>query len=259
MCYTVSYLTKRKVKYAKRAGADEAEVKELELQLEELTATQPAMYHVSGFAHPKLLCFSREDGPRFDLCRWGLIPHWVKDAAQAATLSRQTLNARGETIFEKPAFRVAAQHRCLILIDGFFEFFHYAKHTYPYHIHLKDDEPMALGGIRSTWHEPNGGAISTVSIVTTGANPLMARIHNKPGSGPGQAEGPRMPFIVPRDLDEAWLSPDADTDRIASLIRPFDEEAMEAWTVAPLLGKHASPNLPQALEPFDYPELALLG
>lgn len=255
MCYTVSYLTKRKVKYARRAGADEAEVKELELQLEELTATQPAMYHVSGFAHPRLLCFTREDGPRFDLFRWGLIPHWVKDAAQAAAIGRQTLNARGETLFEKPAFRVAAQHRCLVLIDGFFEFFHFAKHTYPYHIRLKDGEPMALGGIHSTWHDPQDRvALATVSIVTTEANPLMARIHNNP-----KAEGPRMPFIVPRERDEAWLSTDADKDRIASLIRPFDADALEAWTVAPLLGKHASPNLPQALEPYDYPELALLG
>jgi putative SOS response-associated peptidase YedK len=99
-----------------------------------------------------------------------------------------------------------------------------------------------------------------VSIVTTEANPLMARIHNKPGSGPGQvrAEGPRMPFIVPRELDEAWLSSEVDKDRITSLIRPFDADALEASTVAPLLGKHASPNLPQALDPYDYPELALL-
>jgi putative SOS response-associated peptidase YedK len=255
MCYTVSYLTKRKIKYAKRAGASEDEVKELELQLEELTEAQPAMYHVSGFAHPKLLCFTREDGPRFDLFRWGLIPHWVKDAAQAATLSRQTLNARGETIFEKPAFRIAAQHRCLILVDGFFEFFHFAKQTYPYHIHLKDDEPMALGGIRSVWHDPvDGTAITTASIVTTEANPLMRRIHNNP-----KAEGPRMPFIVPRTLDERWLRSEPDNDRISSLIRPFPEVDLEEWTVAPLLGKHASPNTAEALKPFDYPELALLG
>jgi putative SOS response-associated peptidase YedK len=255
MCYTVSYLTKRKIKYAKRAGASEDEVKELELQLEELTEAQPAMYHVSGFAHPKLLCFTREDGPRFDLFRWGLIPHWVKDAAQAATLSRQTLNARGETIFEKPAFRIAAQHRCLILVDGFFEFFHFAKQTYPYHIHLKDDEPMALGGIRSVWHDPvDGTAITTVSIVTTEANPLMRRIHNNP-----KAEGPRMPFIVPRSLDELWLGSDPDKDRVSSLIQPFPEVELEAWTVAPLLGKHASPNTAEAVKPFDHPELALLG
>ena len=255
MCYTVAYLTKRKVKYAKRAGASESEVKELELQLEELTADQPPMFHVSGFAHPKLLCFSREDGPRFDLIRWGLIPHWVKDHVQAVTLGRQTLNARGETILEKPAFREAAKHRCLVLVDGFFEFFHYARQTYPHFIHLRSDEPMALGGIRSRWKDPNDGRLlETVSIVTTEAVPMMARIHNNP-----KAEGPRMPLILPPALDEAWLAMDTPTDRIPSLIRPFAETELEAWTVGPLLGKHALPNTAQALERVDYPELALLG
>ena len=254
MCYTVAYLTKRKVKYAKRAGASDSEVKELELQLEELTADQPPMFHVSGFAHPKLLCFSREDGPRFDLLRWGLIPHWVKDHAQAATVSRQTLNARGETILEKPAFRIAAMHRCLVLVDGFFEFFHYAKHTYPHFIHLRNDEPMALGGIRSVWHDPlDGSAIATVSIVTTAANPLMARIHNNP-----KAEGPRMPFIVPRERDAEWLSADTEKDRLPGLIQPYPEAALEAFTVPPLLGKQAIANTVEAHTPFDYPELALL-
>ena len=255
MCYTVAYLTKKKITYAKRAGASEDEVKELQLQLEELTATQPAKFHISGFAHPKLLCFTREDGPRFELMRWGLIPHWVKDHAQAAIVSRQTLNARGETIFEKPAFRIAAQHRCLILVDGFFEFFHFAKRTFPYHIRLKDDAPMALAGISSNWKDPEtGSSMNTVSIVTTEANAMMAKIHNNP-----KAKGPRMPFIVPKELDELWLSSNTDRERISGLISPFPEMDLEAFTVGPLLGKHASPNTHQAIEPFEYPELALLG
>lgn len=255
MCYTVAYLTKKKITYAKRAGASEDEVKELQLQLEELTAAQPATFHISGFAHPKLLCFTREDGPRFELMRWGLIPHWVKDHAQAAIVSRQTLNARGETIFEKPAFRIAAQHRCLILVDGFFEFFHFAKRKFPYHIRLKNDAPMALAGISSNWKDPEtGSSMNTVSIVTTEANAMMAKIHNNP-----KAKGPRMPFIVPKELDELWLSSNTDRERISGLIAPFPEMDLEAFTVGPLLGKHASPNTHQAIEPFEYPELALLG
>lgn len=254
MCYTVSYLTKRKVKYAKRAGADEEEVKELERQLEELTAGQPSMYHVSGFAHPRLLCYSREEAPHFELLRWGLIPSWVKDTAQAVTLGRQTLNARGETIFSKPAFRQAAHHRCLVLVDGFFEFFHFGKRTYPYHIRLRDDEVMALGGIRSTWNDPSTGQpVGTVSIVTTSANPLMTRIHNNP-----QAEGPRMPFIVPRELDALWLAENTAPEQISPLIGPYDESLLEAFTVPPLLGKQASPNTEVAIQAFEYPELALL-
>lgn len=255
MCYTVAYLTKKKITYAKRAGASDDEVKELQLQLEELTSAQPAMYHVSGFAHPKLLCFSRDDGPRFDLVRWGLIPHWVKDHAQAAILGRQTLNARGETIFEKPAFRVAATHRCLVLIDGYFEFFHLAKRTFPYFVRFKDGGPMALGGITSSWKDPDtGAAMDTLSIVTTEANPMMTRIHNNP-----KAKGPRMPFIIPKELDADWLSTGTDKDRISNIIAPFPEADLEAFTVAPLLGKQASPNTEVALEHFEYPELALLG
>jgi putative SOS response-associated peptidase YedK len=255
MCYTVAYLTKRKITYAKRAGASEQEVKELEAHLEELTSNQPPMFHVSGFVHPQLLCFSREEEPRFDLVRWGLVPHWVKDHVQAATVGRQTLNARGGTVLEKPAFREAVHHRCLVLVDGFFEFFHFGKQTYPYFIHLANDAPMALGGIRSRWTDPmSGQVLHTVSIVTTAAVPLMARIHNNP-----KADGPRMPFILPPELDEAWLSPDTAIDRIPSLIQPYTASDLEAWTVGPLLGKHALPNTERAFERVEYPELALLS
>ncbi len=253
MCYAVAYLTKRKITYARRAGADEAEIADLEAQLAELTATAPPMFHASGFTHPRLLCFHREDGPVLELLKWGLIPHWVKDARQAATIGRQTLNARGESIFEKPAFRMAAQHRCLILIDGFFEYHLLGKRSFPYHIHLRNGEPMALGGIRSIWHDPvEGSAIGTVSIVTTGANPLLQRIHNNP-----KAEGPRMPFIVPRDMDMEWLRPGSTKERITQLIGPYDVELLTAHPVAPLLGKMAIGNVPQALDPFDYPDAGL--
>lgn len=250
MCYTVAYLTKRKLTYAKRAGADEEEVRELEQQLEEIAAGQPPMYHVSGFAHPRLLCFHRDDGPRFELLRWGLIPHWVKDHAQAGQLSRQTLNARGETLFTKPAFREAAKHRCLILVDGFFEFHHLpTKGTIPFHVRTKDGEALALAGIRSLWRDPlDGSSIGTVSIVTTGANPMMARIHNNP-----KAEGPRMPVVLPRDADRPWLDPRATQEAVEALIAPLDERLLEAWPVAPLLGKAASPNAPEALEPRALP------
>ncbi len=251
MCYAVAYLTRRKLTYARRAGASEEEVRELEEQLEKLTTGLPPVYHVSGFAHPQLLCFTREDGPRFMLLRWGLIPHWVKDAAQAAQLSRQTLNARGETLFEKPAFRKAALHRCLVLVDGFFEFHHLGKRTFPYHIRIRDGGPMALGGVCSTWRDPHeGSVIHTVSIVTTEANLEMARIHNNPKS-----QGPRMPFIVPREMDRPWLSADTDPDEAAALIRPLDESLLEAYTVPPLLGKQAIGNVPAALGPFAYLEL----
>ncbi len=254
MCYTVAYLTKRKIRYAKRAGADPDEIGELERQLDEVTEGLPPMHHVSGFTHPRLLCFTRDDGPRFELRRWGLIPHWVKDAAQAVKIGRQTLNARGETIFEKPAFRAASSKRCLIMVDGFYEFHHFGKRTYPYHIRMNDGEAMALAGIRSDWRDPQDNSlVITVSIVTTAANPMMRLIHNNP-----KAEGPRMPFIVPSGSDRIWLDPNANRDAIEGIIGPYDERELEAYTVPPLLGKQAVGNVEQATQRFDYPELALL-
>jgi putative SOS response-associated peptidase YedK len=251
MCYTVSQLTKREVAYAKRAATDEAEIKRLEKELRELS--MPPLFHVSGFAHPDLLCFTHADGPHFVPMRWGLVPSWVKDAPQAAQLSKQTLNARGESIFEKPSFRqAAAKNRCLVLVDGFFEFHHLGKRTFPYHIRLKSGEPMALGGLYEHWRGPEGLALTTVSLVTTEANALMQQIHNNP-----KAEGPRMPFIVPRGMDDEWLGSNADKDRIASLIQPYDEDELEAYTVPPLLGKQAIGNVKEAVEPFSYPELGL--
>lgn len=244
MCYTVAYLTKRAVKYAKRAGASEAEVQQLEVQLEGITTAQPPMFHVSGFQHPLLPCFLHEGGPHFDLLRWGLIPHWAKDAAEAAQLSQRTLNARGATIFEKPAFRAAAQHRCLVLIDAFFEYQHQGRSTTPHLIRLRNEEPMALAGIRSQWTDPVSGAeLHTVSIVTTEANALMATIHNRPGS-----EGPRMPVIIPRELDAVWLDPHSDAKALQAVLRPYPEDALEAWPVHPLTGRHASPNTAAAWE-----------
>ncbi|MBL7962234.1 MAG: SOS response-associated peptidase [Flavobacteriales bacterium] len=254
MCYTVAYLNKRKVKYAERAGANAEEIRELERQLEDLTAAEPGQYHISGFTHPQLLCFTRKNGPRLDLFRWGLIPPWVKDAAQAAKLSRQTLNARGETIFDKPAFRhAAACQRCLVLVDGFFEFHHVGKVSIPFHIKLRNEEPMALGGLYEHWTDPGGQRITSVSLVTTRANTTMARIHNKPGEA-----GPRMPFIVPRELDNDWLAPadnDNDKARVEALIRPFPEDELDTYPVPPLLGKRAIGNMPEAVKPHYWPEL----
>jgi putative SOS response-associated peptidase YedK len=254
MCYTVAYLTKRAVKYARRAGAGEAEVRQLEVQLEGLASSQPPMFHVSGFAHPLLPCFLHEDGPHFDLLRWGLIPHWVKDAVEAAQLSQRTLNARGATIFEKPAFRAAARHRCLVMIDAFFEHQHQGRTTTPHLIRLRNDEPMALAGIRSRWTDPASGAeLHTVSIVTTEANPLMATIHNRPGG-----KEPRMPVIVPRDLDAVWLDPLSDVKDLLRVLQPYPEEALEAWPVRPLTGKMASPNTAAAWEPLNPQDHGLL-
>ncbi len=245
MCYTVAYLTKRAVKYARRAGATEAEVEQLEVQLNGIAATQPPMFHVVGFKHPMLPCYVRQGIRQIQLLRWGLIPPWVKDPVEAAQWGPRTLNARCETLFEKPAFRAAARHRCLVLVDAFFDHQHQGRVTTPYLIRSRNDEPLALGGIHGHWTDPYSGAeLHTVSIVTTMANPLLATIHNRPGS-----EGPRMPVIVPRTLDALWLDPNSDPHALAPVFEPYPEADLEAWPVRPLTGKHASPNSAAAWQP----------
>ena len=144
MCYDVTSGLKAMIKYAKHRGEDPNYIAALERKLEEWREELQPHYHVSGFAHPKLMVFTNEKPDEPQAFVWGLIPSWVKNADDAKKFYNQTLNARGETIFEKPSFREPAKRkRCLVYIDGFYEFFHASGKTYPFHIVMKDDSPMA--------------------------------------------------------------------------------------------------------------------
>jgi putative SOS response-associated peptidase YedK len=255
MCYSAKSLKTAALKRAVHDG-DKAIAEQLRVELEALPGLADQVY-VSAFTHPALVAFTGDEPYRPQLLTWGLIPAWTKDEAQARKLRVQTLNARGESIFEKPAFRKSAMDkRCLVFVNGFYEHQHFMKRTYPWFIHVKGREAFALAGLWDEWHDPASGAVlRTFSIVTTAGNPLMAKIHNNP-----KLEGPRMPLILPPELEDEWLRPIADerdAERIKQLILPFPEEEMEAHTVRPLLGKAADGGAPeQASDPFEYPELA---
>lgn len=138
-----------------------------------------------------------------------------------------TLNARGETIFEKSSFRTAAKNnRCIIYVDGFYEHHHYNKKTYPFYIYRKDKQPMALAGLWSEWKNPDtGGTLNTFSIVTTNGNAMMAKIHNNPN-----LEEPRMPVILPTELEDKWLhsiNDELDIKAIKELIREYPEDELQ--------------------------------
>jgi putative SOS response-associated peptidase YedK len=171
-----------------------------------------------------------------------------------------TLNARGEDIFKKPSFRNAAKHkRCLVLIDGFFEYHWFKDKSFPYYVKMADYKPMLLAGLWETWKYPRENIIrNTFSIVTTAANPLMAQIHNKPKA----SEGPRMPVIIPEGKERAWLksinSP-LDHQSIEEIIQPYDEDELEAYTVPRLQGKAGIGNVPDAIEKYNYMELMNTG
>lgn len=213
------------------------------------------MYHASGFDHPEVPVIIGLE-KRIELYTWGLIPRWVKSPAEAVKISNRTINVRVETMFEKPAFREPARNqRCLVLVDGFFEHHHKDGKTFPYHIKLKNDEPMTLAGLWDEWVDRESGLVRrTYAIVTTRANPLMARIHNNPKA----EEGPRMPVILPKHLEWDWLKPvntKADHELLQELTQPYNETELETYTVRRLSGKNAVGNIPEAQEPFAYAEL----
>jgi len=133
MCYSVDYLTKRSIDYAKRRGYDEATVKELEKEFDSVRKAIPPHIKAMGFSHPELPTFSNEAPFHVTLLSWGLVPFWVKNEDEAQKIRNKTLNARRETLFDKPAFREAAKkRRCLIMVDAFYEYYHKGSKAYPF-------------------------------------------------------------------------------------------------------------------------------
>jgi putative SOS response-associated peptidase YedK len=173
---------------------------------------------VSGFGFPRLPVITQERPNEIQLFKWGLIPAWATDD-NALELARMTLNAREDTIFEKPSFRDSiGSKRCVLAINGFYEWRHEGKAKIPYFIALKDKKPLTLGCIYSVWKGQE-----TFSIVTTNANPLMEYIHNTKK---------RMPLIISREEIDRWIDPNLTKTEIKELMQPFDENDMDAKLVA---------------------------
>ncbi|MDG1570905.1 SOS response-associated peptidase [Robiginitalea sp. M366] len=252
MCYDIKASKTAQLKRALHRGDAEAAA---EIRESLLPQTDLPLFHASGFSHPRMLIYTDQQPDFPCVATWGLVPHWVRDHAQQQKLWNQTLNARGETVFEKPSFRTAARnHRCLLYVDGFYEHHHHGGKAYPYFIYPADGEPMALACLYSDWANPETGEIlTTFSIVTTEGNPMMARIHNNP-----KLAGPRMPLILPENRVDQWLEPirePADQQAIEGLIRSFPEEGLKAHTVGRLRGKAYTGNVPEVSDKVVYPEL----
>lgn len=159
---------------------------------------------------------------------WGLVPSWAKDP----TIGNRLINARGETLAEKPAFRGAFKYkRCIIPADGFYEWKQKAgtKAKIPHFIRLKGHKPFALAGLWDEWHSAEGASIQTCTIVTTEPNSLMAAIHN------------RMPLILKPESIGDWLdaSPRA-PESLTGLVQPFPADLMECYPVSTLVNSPAN-------------------
>ncbi|MBI1307313.1 MAG: SOS response-associated peptidase [Bacteroidetes bacterium] len=254
MCYDIKTKLEAMLKRA-RFSNDEQRIQELLQQLEPYV--QEDYYHVSGFAHPLLPIYTQQDPYWPKLCQWGLIPSWVKGNEDRKRMENQTLNARGETIFEKASFRHSARNkRGLLYVSGFFEHHELNGNKYPFFIRRKDGEPMIFATLWSEWIDKESGeVISSYSIVTTEANPMMAKIHNNP-----KLPEPRMPVILHDENADDWLRPwrdDTDSAFLTDMMQPFPQSELEAWPVRRLRGKDAVGNVPEANERYEYEELDL--
>jgi len=149
---------------------------------------------------------------------WGLIPSWAKDPA----IGNKMINARAETLSQKPSFRLAfKKRRCLIIADGFYEWRKQGSRKVPLYIRLKSGQPFGFAGLYEHWTAPDGNTIETCAVITTGANDLLHPIH------------PRMPVILPKAHHAAWLDPTMEDEQVLlPLLQPFASDEMEAYEVS---------------------------
>ncbi len=249
MCYDIKTSLEAQLRRARFRG-DEAAVRELEEKISPFV--EPKFYHASGYLHPRILIYTNRQPYVPVPAVWGLIPHWVKDRQQQKKLWNGTLNARAETLWQRPAFREAArQRRCLIYLEGFYEHHHRGGKTFPFFISRKDGQSFAVAGLWDEWADPETGeVITSFTIITTRANALLARIHNNP-----KLAEPRMPVILAADNEDTWLAA-ADPATQQALLQPYPGDELTAWPVAPLRGKQYPGNVPAVNKPVKYEELA---
>jgi len=160
---------------------------------------------------------------KVQLFRWGLIPHWAKDPS----IGHKMINARGETVSEKPSFKNAyRKKRCLVLADGFYEWKKEGKGKTPYLIRLKSRKPIMFAGLWEKWHPPDDEPVYSCTIITTEANDLLKSIHH------------RMPVILSPASYDLWLDniPQPAT-RLDELLKPYTDDEMDAFAVSKIVNK----------------------
>lgn len=173
----------------------------------------------------------RNGSSHLAMLRWGLIPSWAKDAS----IGSRMINARAETLAEKPSFKgLLRSKRCLVVADGFYEWRQEGKGKVPMYITMKDGQPFAFAGLWDQWKSPDGEPIRTCTLITTEPNELMTPIHN------------RMPAILLPEAYEEWLDSDFhDEHALQHLLGPYPSDAMTARAVSKLVNnpKYDSPEL----------------
>jgi putative SOS response-associated peptidase YedK len=161
-----------------------------------------------------------EEGARvFAMLHWGLVPKWAKERA----IGNRMINARSESVAEKPSFRDAfRKRRCLVLADGWYEWQVTPDGKQPWFIHMKHARSLAFAGLWERWKDPVDGALlESCTIVTTGASESIKKIHE------------RMPVVLAEEDWDRWLDTAfSETDKLSELLRPYEPKALAAWPVS---------------------------
>jgi putative SOS response-associated peptidase YedK len=184
----------------------------------ETAAEFPPRYNIAPTQAVPVCREIRDEGRSLATMRWGLIPPWRRDGKA----DYRMINARAETLAEKPAFRKPYRvRRCLLPADGFFEWQRVGSRKQPWFICMKDQQPFAFAGLWERRENPGGEPLDSCTIITTGANTLVANIHD------------RMPVIVRREDFDRWLDPTlTDTRAIESVLQPFPTGELQAFPVS---------------------------
>jgi len=202
-----------------------AEIIAKAFQVDSVPALKPRYNIAPTQSVPTVLQTSASTNRQFKMLHWGLIPSWAKDPKMGARL----INARAETVNEKPAFRSAfRQRRCLVLADGFYEWQQQEdkKQKQPFYFRLSDGQPFAFAGLWEHWKGADGEEIESCTLLTTEPNELMQPIHN------------RMPVILdPKDYD-LWLDSEVKKPELLQpLLRSYQTEEMTAYPVSKVVNK----------------------
>jgi putative SOS response-associated peptidase YedK len=199
-------------------------------------------YYISAFEFPKVPVIMQEKPANICLMNWGLVPAWLKDSSRANDFKHSTLNAKAETLEEKPSFKVPLiNKRCLIISHGFFEWQHNGREKIPFYIKMKNDAIFTFAGLYDEWVDKQTGEIYTgFSIITCEANSMMAQIHNSKK---------RMPVIIEKDMEESWIESGMNENKIALVLKPLDNDKLIAWPIGNLINnRNQNRNVPGLIE-----------
>lgn len=237
MCFTVNVNIVR----------DELE-KRYDATLEEPGDYRPSYYfHAFSFPDLPVVFSDGSGGRRINLMKWGLIPSYTANGDEALLIREKTLNARAETIEERPSFRNSfPSRRCLIPVNGFFEWQHACGEKIPWYIHHPGESIISLGALYDRWSVDGGRSyLNSFTIITTRANSLLSKIHNTKN---------RMPLIIEKDQEERWISPLSPPTEARAMMKSFPENILAGHTISPLIGnRRADRNVPQLIEPWSRP------